>query len=531
MPDDTRPAPRGGSASRSSSRRSAASPPTPSTCATAPTSRRWRRSRPSCCPPTTSSPCCATRPAPGGCRARKGAEGTCGGQALAALIDAQRIHAQVAEPYQASARMIYECARLATGARGAPVAGVAAERRADDAEGVSLRDVIKAFYNYGVCRETLWPYAAGGDPGQLSVERARDAKSLSLGAYYRLRPNLNTYHAALHETGAVVVSAELHDGWLPKRVRAKGEIVPPRPGQPPGTLDQEKHAFVVVGYTPEGSSSQLLGPRLGRLGAERRGADPRRRALALRGLGRHRDGRLGPPARRRRRRGLPVLDRRPGPRLPQRGSGPGDPGARHPRQLPPPRRRRLRRLRGLRLDPPDPRGDPAPARVRRRQREALPGGAADLRRRPRRAARRHRSRRPLQAPGPRRGLVPVQRPLVRRLCRAVARDPRRRVRRGSKRAGPPSARLDRVVEEMAYGVGRAIWRDIARAADVRPPRRPAARPRPRRRGAPRRRPGFGLRLVAESEGAIAVASLLRAMRSAPFAGEAPPSSPCSSWST
>ena len=98
-------------------------------------------------------------------------------------------------------------------------------------DGISLRDVIKSFYNYGVCREDLWPYVAGGEPGQLSIERARDARNLSLGAYYRLRPNLNTYHAALHETGAILVSAELHDGWRHDRVReAKGEVVPPRPG-------------------------------------------------------------------------------------------------------------------------------------------------------------------------------------------------------------------------------------------------------------------------------------------------------------
>ena len=332
-----------GSASPSSSRRSAASPPTPSTCATAPTSRRWRRSPPSCCPPTTSSPFCATLPTPGGCRARK---------ARRALRrpGPRRADRRPADPRPGRRALPGECANdlrmRPPGNRGARRAGsgVAAERPADDADGVSLRDVIKAFYNYGVCRETLWPYAAGGEPGQLSVERARDAKSLSLGAYYRLRPNLNTYHAALHETGAVVVSAELHDGWLPERVRAKGEIVPPRPGQPPGTLDQEKHAFVVVGYTPEGFLVlNSWGRDWGGWAPKGAAADPRRRALALRGLGRHRDGRLGPQARRRRRRGLPVLDRRPGPRLPQRGIGPGDPGARHPRQLPPPRRRRLRR--------------------------------------------------------------------------------------------------------------------------------------------------------------------------------------------
>ena len=63
-------------------------------------------------------------------------------------------------------------------------------------------------------RGALALLAGDEDPGGLNVERARDARNVSLGAYYRLRPNLNTYHAALHETGAVLVSAELHDGWL-----------------------------------------------------------------------------------------------------------------------------------------------------------------------------------------------------------------------------------------------------------------------------------------------------------------------------
>ena len=226
--------------------------------------------------------------------------------------------------------MIYECARL--------------KRDGGPADGVSLRDVIKGFYNYGVCRDGLWPYVAGGDPGQLSIERARDAKSLSLGAYYRLRPNLNTCHAALHETGALLVSAELHDGWRHDRVRAAGGvIVAPRPGQARGTLGDECHAFVVVGYTPEGFLVlNSWGRDWGGWAPARRGAGPGRRPLALRRLGRHHHGRLGAPPRRRRGGGVRILDRRPGPRLRRRAAGALDPGAHHPRQLPPPRRRRLR---------------------------------------------------------------------------------------------------------------------------------------------------------------------------------------------
>lgn len=170
---------------------------------------------------------------------QQGAEGTCGGQALAALIDLERLRAGNRRFSSVSARMLYQTARLGYDP-GEP-------------EGVSLRDVIKAFYNYGVCSERSWPYEVGNPGGEVDIPRAREARRVTLGAYYRLRPNLNTYHAALHEAGAVLVSAELHDGWLPERVRAAdGEILAPRPGEPSPGLGGENHAFLIVGYTPRG---------------------------------------------------------------------------------------------------------------------------------------------------------------------------------------------------------------------------------------------------------------------------------------
>lgn len=175
----------------------------------------------------------------------QGNEGTCGGQALAALIDIERIRSgetgtlrEDDEPDMVSARMLYQCARL---------------RQDCIAEGVSLREVIKAFYNFGACRDRFWPYEAGGEPGSITIESAKDARNISLGAYYRLRPNLNTYHAALHEAGALLVSAALHDGWKHDAIRtAGGRIVPPAPGDYGGDLVNETHAFVIVGYTPSG---------------------------------------------------------------------------------------------------------------------------------------------------------------------------------------------------------------------------------------------------------------------------------------
>ena len=443
------------------------------------------------------------RRAPGSLPRSQGEEGTCGGQALAALIDLQRIAAKVAEPYPVSARMIYQCARL--------------KRDAGADDGVSLRDVIKGFYNYGVCRDALWPYAAGGEPGQLSIERARDAKNLSLGAYYRLRPNLNTYHAALHETGALLVSAELHDGWRHDRVRAaQGTIVAPRPGQPRGALGAERHAFVVLGYTPAGF---LVLNSWGRDWGGWTPAD----AAPVPGLALWRyddwadtimDGwvlRLGVGAAEAFEFSIGDQGLGFGAEAP---TGALDPGARHPRQLPPPRRRRLRRLRRLRLHPPHARGDPAPARGGRRHRRSPTKASSS----------------PSPAGSPACATPPTTSPAGSARCSDAGWYPFtvlwcvdyveqvRTVLEGvfaeaGKRAGGPGPRLDRVVEELAHGIGRALWRDIGRAAER------AARP-----GGPlhdlahagaglaAKRPGFGLRIVTESEGAIALAALLRAMR-------------------
>jgi hypothetical protein len=179
-------------------------------------------------------------PPPGGLLPRfQGDEGTCGGQALAALVDIQRL-VSGQDAAGVSARMLYQM-------------GLARLDGEPPRDGVTLRDVIKGFYNYGVCRDADWPYAPRDVDTLLDFNRARAAKGISLGAYYRLRPNLNTYHAALHETGAVLVSAELHKGWATEAVaREGGVIVAPRGHDPKDRLAREMHAFVIVGYTETG---------------------------------------------------------------------------------------------------------------------------------------------------------------------------------------------------------------------------------------------------------------------------------------
>ena len=411
--------------------------------------------------------------------------------------------------------MIFETARLKAGGR------------LDD-DGVSLRDVIKAFYNYGVCREDLWPYVANGDRGQLSLERARDAKNLSLGAYYRLRPNLNTYHAALHETGAILVSAELHDGWLHDRVRAaKGEIVPPRPGASRGALGLEKHAFVIVGYTPRGFLVlNSWGPDWGgwppdaplgggpvpgvalwryddwadtimdgwvlRLGVG--AAEAFEYSIGDQGLGFGAETAV---------RATPVhailgnflhLDDGEFVRSGAYVST----------------RRTLDETNRLLTE------DAASAKPYRGVLLTFAGGLQGLREATDHVARWKRPVRDAR-----------WYPFTVLWCADYVEQARAVLdgvfREAQKEAGGPGERLDRLVEDRAHGVGRALWRDIACAAD-----------RAARAGGPLHdlaragatlaaaRPGFGLRIVAESEGAFALAALLRSMQTEAFAAEAGP---------
>ena len=126
----------------------------------------------------------------------QGQEGACTGFGLAAVINLLKYRRD--EPTRVSARMLYEMARKHD------------EWPGEDYPGSSCRGAIKGWKNMGVCSEEIWPYSVI-EPGELTIAKAREARSTILGAYYRLRANLNDYHAALNETGAVYVSATVHD--------------------------------------------------------------------------------------------------------------------------------------------------------------------------------------------------------------------------------------------------------------------------------------------------------------------------------
>ena len=161
----------------------------------------------------------------------QGGEGACTGFGLAAVINLLNSRRDGDFP-RASTRMLYEMAKKHD------------EWPGEKYEGSSCRGAIRGWKNMGVCSEDLWPYLPPDD--RLTIERARAARGNALGAYYRLRPEISDYHAALNETGAIYVSATVHEGW-PQPV-AGGEIPRIPIGQPP----TGGHAFAIVGYDRDG---------------------------------------------------------------------------------------------------------------------------------------------------------------------------------------------------------------------------------------------------------------------------------------
>jgi hypothetical protein len=176
----------------------------------------------------------------------QGKEGACTGFACAAVIN--RLNVLRDSRFRASPRMLYEMARRHD------------EWPGENYDGSSCRGVIRGWKNMGVCSETLWPYDPD-DPGDLTVERAVNARSAPLGAYYRLRPDIVDYHAALNEVGALLVSANVHSGWWNPAKRDSED----RMATILGNEDyQGGHAFAIVGYDERGFIVQnSWGPRWG----------------------------------------------------------------------------------------------------------------------------------------------------------------------------------------------------------------------------------------------------------------------------
>jgi len=162
----------------------------------------------------------------------QGAEGSCTGFALAAAIDILKQRESKNE-FRASARMLYEMARRHD------------EWAGEDYSGSSLRGAINGWKHMGVCEDGDWPYyQTVSKRGHLTTERATSARENTIGAYYRLRPQIADMHAALNEVGVVVASARVHKGWFNRVDR----VIEKHPLK----KDDGGHAFAIVGYNNDG---------------------------------------------------------------------------------------------------------------------------------------------------------------------------------------------------------------------------------------------------------------------------------------
>lgn len=169
----------------------------------------------------------------------QGEEGACTGFGLAAVIDILNRKTHNSR-FKASTRMLYEMAKRHDEWPGEKYAGS------------SCRGAIRGWKNMGVCSETDWRYNAA-KPGELTLKRAVAARDVTLGAYYRLRPEINEYHAALNEVGAIYVSANVHEGWwAPKASRKKNAPKNQLALIKPSNTTEGGHAFAIVGYDQRG---------------------------------------------------------------------------------------------------------------------------------------------------------------------------------------------------------------------------------------------------------------------------------------
>lgn len=158
----------------------------------------------------------------------QGQEGACTGFGLAAVVNL--LKQQTDRPEHVSARMLYEMAKRHD------------EWSGEEYAGSSCRGAIKGWSNMGVCSEALWQYHPT-QPGSLSVDAAKAARSTTLGAYYRIQHRISDFHAALNEVDAIYVSANVHNGWRKPR---KGVIDFAQ------TDSLGAHAFAIVGYNESG---------------------------------------------------------------------------------------------------------------------------------------------------------------------------------------------------------------------------------------------------------------------------------------
>lgn len=123
----------------------------------------------------------------------------------------------------------------------------------EDYSGSSCRGALKGWHRHGVCSERLWPYVdPNGEAKFVAPQKGweTDALARPLGVYFRVdRASVVDLQSAIHEIGAIYVSADVHDGWdrVPTGWNGRLPLIPPAK-----TARRGGHAFAIVGYDERG---------------------------------------------------------------------------------------------------------------------------------------------------------------------------------------------------------------------------------------------------------------------------------------
>ena len=204
----------------------------------------------------------------------QGEEGACTGYGLSAVINyilfRDRVRELLAGPGLTAAKFKARLKEIAPSPKdhlSSPamlyyLARVYDEWEGEDYEGSSCRGALKGWHKHGVCKRRFWPAPTDADFDKSRNRRSRgyfsppseswriDAPEIPLGAYYRIDVGcLADMQAAIHEVGAIYVSADVHKGWSVKQCETLDEAVIP---YNPELKTAGSHAFAIVGYTDKG---------------------------------------------------------------------------------------------------------------------------------------------------------------------------------------------------------------------------------------------------------------------------------------
>lgn len=172
--------------------------------------------------------------------------GACTGFGLAAVInilhwiEAGKHGKKMTKADEVSPRMLYHLARFYD------------EWPGEDYDGSSCRGALKGWHRHGVCLEDKWPYMDGEFTRPKEGWDA-DAITRPLGIYYRIqRDSVVNMQAAIRQTGAIYVSANIHDGW---NITSSEDGPPSHTNLP--VIGQWHtiwggHAFAIIGYNEDG---------------------------------------------------------------------------------------------------------------------------------------------------------------------------------------------------------------------------------------------------------------------------------------